>query len=309
MKWKLVAGCIVLAVVIYFLPIPVTQTKSVVVHAHYDKVLGQINNVNAWKNWWPATAGAATTVNDTSLQIHGITYTLKERQPLSIVVAQNNQRVYHVVSVLPSPADTLTTVSWKTLSYLRTAVNQMAASLFFIQPYSPKNLLQRLKSQIDDPVKYYGFVIREERVEDTIILVTNTACTKAMIPGCLRKTFATLQQQLQQAHYQGRAVPMFHVDSTGGDSVHIMAGFSISQNIIVHKPYRMMSMPRAHIVVGYYDGDYANIGRLHEAILLYMKEKKIGMVAVPYEKVLSNPQTATDSVRVKAKVYHPAMLY
>lgn len=309
MKWKIVAGCIALAVVIYFLPIPVTQSKSVVVHAHYDKVLGQINNLNAWKNWWPATGTHIAVFHDTLLQIDGTMYTLKERQPLSIMISQNNRPLYHILSVVPSAADTLTTVSWKTLSYLRTAVNQTVSSLFVSQPYSPKNLLQRLKSHIEDPVKYYGFVIREERVEDTIILVTNTACTKAMIPGCLRKTFAALRQQLQEAHYQGRAVPMFHVDSTGEDSVHIMAGFSITQNIAVHKPYRMMSMPRAHIVAGYYDGDYANIGRLHDAILLYMKEKKIGMVAVPYEKILSDPQTATDSLRVKAKVYHPAMLY
>ena len=169
-------------------------------------------------------------------------------------------------------------------------------------------MLQRVKESMEDPVKYYGFPIRVEPVEDTFILVKSSYAGKAMVQSRIGEIYTSLHQYLDSIHYTGRAEKMFHVDSLSRDSVQVMAGLSLEKRIAVKPPFRLMTMPRAHIVVGDYEGDYNNIYRIHQAVIAYMKDHNIMPVAIVYEKMLSDPHTAEDSLHVRVKVYHPPMI-
>lgn len=298
---------IVILIITCFLPIPVSQTSEVTIHAQFQKTLDQVSSLQRWKAWWPDTGGISVT-GDTVFRTPETEYRLRSKQSLGLVLAQPARSVYHVLTVSPAGYDTVCTLQWKRLSYLRTAITDGIGSLFNNRSYTPGQLLQRVKESMEDPVKYYGFPIRVEPVEDTFILVKNSYATKATVQSRIRESYTSLHQYLDSIRYTGRAEKMFHVDSVSRDSVRVMAGLSLAKRIAVKPPFRLMTMPRAHIVVGDYEGDYKNIYRIHQAVSTYMKDHNIMPVAVVYEKMLSDPRTAQDSLHVRVKVYHPPMI-
>jgi hypothetical protein len=308
MKRKIIAGCIIaLFILLYFLPITITQNSSLTVHASYDKIMTGLNAATAWKKWWPDSAHT-TAVNDTLLQCGSNRFSLQQHTPLSVIITQNGQQAFHAVTVAPNSNNTASTLSWKKVRYLRTAVQETLKSWFGDASYSAATLVQSLKTYIEDPVKYYGFAIQVEPVSDTFILTQKQVCHKSEVPTVLKRTFAALKQQLMQQQYKGKAEPMFFVDSTYADSTFVMAGISIDKDMAAPAPFRMMDMPKAHIVTGHFEGAYKNIGQLHKAMDRYMQDNKISPVAVPYEKVLTPLTTAQDSQHVKVKAFHPSLL-
>lgn len=306
-KWILLAGIVGALIIIYFLPIPVTQTDSVAIQAPYEKTWGQISSLQQWRNWWPDTVGI-NIMGDTVFNTPRSSYYLRNKQTLHLVLEQPGIPVYHVLTVIPGASNTLCTLQWEKISYLRRAVSDKISALFGSNPYAPAQLLEQVKESMEDPVKYYGFPIRVEPVEDTFVLVKHGLATKATIPARVRELYGSLQQHLDSLHYTGRAEKMFHVDSLRGDTVEVMAGLSLAKPVEANAPFRLMTMPRAHIVVGEYEGNYRDIYRIHQAMVNYMKDHNIAPVAVVYEKMLSDPHTAQDSLRVRVKVYHPPMI-
>lgn len=308
MKRKIIAACIVaLLVLLYFLPITITQNSSLTVHASYDKIMNELNTATAWERWWPDSAHT-TAVNDTLLQSGSNQFSLQQHTPLGVIIAQNSKQAFHSVTVAPNSNNTAATLSWKKVRYLRTAVQEALKIWFGGASYSAATLAQGLKRHIEDPLQYYGFAIQIEPVSDTFILTQRLTCHKSEVSAVLKKTFAALEQQLAQQQYRGKAEQMFFVDSTDADSTFVMAGISIEKDVAAPAPFRMMDMPKAHIVTGYFEGAYKNIGKLHQAMDRYMQDHKIAPVAVPYEKVLTPLATAQDSQHVKVKAFHPSLI-
>lgn len=306
-KGFLLIGIVVLLIVVYFLPIPVSQTDEVVIHAPFEKTWGQISSLQRWKGWWPDTAGIFIK-GDTVFHSPAVEYQLRNKRALQLALVQQNQSVYHILTVIPEGNNTSCILQWKKISYLRTAVFDKIRALFGNLLYAPAQLLRQVKESMEDPVKYYGFPISVVPVEDTFVLVKGGYAVKAGLQSRLLELYTSLQQYLDSIRYTGRAEKMFHVDSLGGDSVQVMAGLSLAKPVKAVPPFRLMTMPRAHIVVGEYEGNYQEIYRVHQAMSNYMKDHNIMPVAMVYEKMLSEPRTAQDSLHVKVRVYHPPMI-
>lgn len=300
-------GLVVLLIIVYFLPIPVSQSASVVVHGPYEKALERIITLNRWKTWWPDSANASVK-GDTIFHTPETDYRLDRKEVLGLVLTERNKSVYNLVSVTPADYDTVCTLHWKKVSYLRTALSDKIRSFFNSRNYTMQELLQHIKENLEDPLKYYGFAISIEPIKDTFMLVKNIYCTKANLQNCIRNIYSLLRQHLDSVHYNDRVERMLYIDSAYRDSVMVMAGFSITKRVDAQPPLRMMTMPKAHIVVGDYEGDYKNIQLIHTAIKAYMKDHDIEPVAVEYEKMVSDPRTSQDSMHVKVRVYHPSLL-
>ena len=300
-------GFFLLSVLVYFLPIPVTQTARVTIRMPYLKTFEQISSLENWKRWWPDST-AVMVKGDTIFANGRTAYILNEKKMLSLVFKEDYRLVYHVLTVVPATYDSVSTVQWKKLSYLRTAVDDQLGGWFGRHKYSPDDLLQSLKKTLEDPVRYYGFPISVGPVEDTFVLVKSTFTTRSRLQESILNTYRFLHSYLDSVHYTGRAERMLYMDSSRADSVEVIAGFSITKLLNVQLPLRVMTMPKAHIVIGEYEGDYRNIGAIHRAIQNFMLDHRISAVAIEYEKMLSNPRTAQDSQHVRVKVYHPSYI-
>jgi effector-binding domain-containing protein len=306
MKYKWIIASIILIAIVYFLPIPVSQSHTVSVDLSFDKLLYQVNDLKHWKAWWPDST--SQTIGDTVFKTSSSTYVLKRKDPLRITLSQDNNSILNFISVEPNGDNSTAILRWKQVSYIKTAINQKFKLLIGKERHSIDELLKQIKDHVEDPVKYYGFNIRIEPVIDTFVLVKRQQCLKENIPSCLRELFASLQGQLDKAYYRGRAEKMFFVDSSRTDSIVIIAGISIERRLDILSPFEIKTMPKAHIVVGDYEGDYKHIDLIHKAMVRYMSDHHISAVAVPYEKINVIPQTRQDSLHVKVKVYYPPYL-
>ena len=295
-------------VIVFFLPIPVSHTTSVTIRAPFEKVLAQVSSLERWKRWWPEPSGVQV-IGDTNFHTPRTEYRIDRKQSLGLVLTQDNKSVYHLLTVTPGAGDSSCTLDWKEIAYLRTAVTARIKSFFNRgDNYTPAALTQHIRESTEVPLKYYGFRITIEPVEDTLVLVQQIYCTKENVNRSIEQIYTTVQQYLDALHYTGRAERMFFVDSVRSDSVRVMAGFSITKRIPLKAPFQMMTMPKAHIVTGEYEGDYRNIGSIHAAMNEYMKDHNITPVAVVYEKLLTQPRTREDSMHVKARVYYPSFI-
>jgi effector-binding domain-containing protein len=61
------------------------------------------------------------------------------------------------------------------------------------------------------------------------------------------------------------------------------------------------------MLIGYYQGDYAGLKKLYVAMDNYVFDKHLHIIASPYEKYFTNPQSAQDSMHMKIELHYPIL--
>jgi hypothetical protein len=95
-----------------------------------------------------------------------------------------------------------------------------------------------------------------------------------------------------------------YIENSGNDSLLVMAGFPITKRIQAKDGVECLTMPQnGRMLVGIYNGPYWNLGKLYTAMDQYIRLRHLQKVPALYEKFLSNPTTAKDSLDMKIEVH------
>jgi effector-binding domain-containing protein len=62
---------------------------------------------------------------------------------------------------------------------------------------------------------------------------------------------------------------------------------------------------KGKMLTGYYEGVYPGLRKLYEAMDRYVTDKRLKLIAVPYERYLTDPRSAADSLHMKIELCYP----
>ena len=302
---------------LFFAPIEFGIKKQISIKASIIDVAKQITDLRNWPHW-----NTALKKQDTSLfQFSGITnnvnsflrfndheYTIVQQNAVFVIVKENNQKekpVYHSLYAFPDSFGTSTNVLW---------IKNVSPFTWLKEKMNPSGEveaeLNSLKNFMEDPQQFYGFDIRIGPVVDSLVITKTATSLKTNVPKTISELYKNIFEYAKENNiYVPENSPrMANFYPINKDSVKIMAALPVHKKAPVKNGIVFLEMPsHGKMLMGEYEGSYAGIKKLYAAMNQYFSDKHLQLVAAPYEKYLTNPQSSQDSLHMKIKIYYPIL--
>jgi hypothetical protein len=167
--------------------------------------------------------------------------------------------------------------------------------------------LDSLVTYFSNPLKMYGYPIREIKVTDTAFLFASRTIASADFPQESKALFDMLLRQAGNHKVPYTGVRIFNMDKMGDRRV-IYAGIGIEYRVDTQPgdsaEFKWMPYKKNLLAIDL-EGPYQDVDKAKEALELYRVDKEMVSMAIPFHKYLSDWYGYTDSQQVRVRVCLP----
>jgi effector-binding domain-containing protein len=315
-KFLLVTSLIIIVFICFFLVSSVTFRikREIIIGAPIINVSGEVTDLKNWFHWNLELKNkdislfkmsAQTNRNDSWLRTNDNTYRIVSDNAASIIVKEDNsgKEMVHSIFVFPDSNVMVTQVLWEENL---TPFNWLKEKLHPSDHVEAN--LKSLKNYLEDVKQYYGFDIQSKTVLDSLVITKITITPKANRIKALANLYKDIfsyanKNNLGINDATPRMVNFYEINK---DSVKIMAGVPVNKKAPLSENISYVQMP-AHgkMLVGYYEGDYTGFKKIYGAMNKYIFDNRLEVIAAPYERFLTNPVSARDSLHMKIELCYP----
>jgi effector-binding domain-containing protein len=308
----LIASLLILVACLVWVPVQWKVRKEIRIDAQVEYVSSAITNLHHWKNWNAELIGLDSTRLTYSdfptginafLQSPTQRYTITEFNPEYVLVRTtgDGSPEYQSLSAISDTLDKSTEVIWiRLLSPFRWLKEKILPGSQMDQS------LKHLKFWMEDPLHIYGFPISTEPVIDTLVITSIATCEKNKRIASLAGLYNRMLQYAKEKKIPIGNNRMASFSFSGKDSIRIAAGIPAKEKGPSEAQISVLEMPgHGKMLVGHYEGPYYGIGRLYSAMERYVRDKRLLRVAAVYEKYLTDPKTAQDSLHMRIELHYP----
>ena len=169
-------------------------------------------------------------------------------------------------------------------------------------------LLDEMKSFVEQPLNIYGFDIKEITLNDTLLLVTKFKCDKRPTSAQIYNTANELSKYLNQYNQKAINNPMVTILDNQTYDYTVMVGLSINSRVPETEKFRLKRMPvNGKMFIANVTGGDFKILKGYEALKNYLLDAKRPSPAVPFELLINDRRLNSDSTKWETRIYYPVM--
>jgi len=169
-------------------------------------------------------------------------------------------------------------------------------------------LLDQMKTFVEQPINVYGFEIKEVSLKDTLLVVTNFKSDQKLTNEAVYKESDKITKYLSQFGKKAVNNPMVTILDNQTYDYTIMVGLSIDSKVPETDKFRLKRMPiNGKMFVANVTGGYATIQNGYSALRNYLLDSKRPSPAVPFELLVNDRRQTLDSAKWKTLIYYPVM--
>ncbi len=295
-------------------PVRLEIKKEISVNEPVEYAGCPFTDLRQWKNWnveFSTLDSARMRYSDRSSGVNASLrsgdniYTITETNPVYVQVRADlgGTKEYHFIQAVSDSLDRTTRVVWirslPLFGWLR--------ERFFTGKEMDQSL-RNLKYIIEDSLRLYGFPISIETVKDTLVVTKVASCAKKDKIVSLGRMYHSIFEYAKKKDVPLSNCRMANFSLSGRDSIRISAGIPTTKKGFSDQQISILEMPsHGRMLVGHYEGPYSGLGRLYAAMERYSRDKRLLKVAMVYEKYLTDPKTAEDSLHMRIEIYFPIL--
>jgi hypothetical protein len=285
---------------LFFGPPHFDAAQQLTIGLPIDQVSPQITDTRNWSHWF----GDLKNIDSSCFYCNGSRYTILNQRPARIVVKEESDegKIYHFFSVSSDSFGRATRISWVK------AYTPFYWIKYKLDPSSRKDsALHSLKTYLEDPLRYYGFRMYILPVTDTLV-ITKKAITSI---NDRIKTLSRLYNNLREYASSNDILldenqpRMAYFKPVGKDSILIWAGLPSDKKTLPGNGVESLALPKkGRMLVGLYEGPYDGLEKLYSSMDKYVRDRNFSRVPAQFEKYLTNPASAADSLHMKIEVHY-----
>ncbi len=310
-------------------PARVHIERSLTIHAPYEIIHDQINNLKNWKNWSPwykkdsaakfsyngtdAGAGAAFTWDSKNPQVGQGTMTITSSNADSVCIAiEFGNRGPASSKFVFLKSDSTTKITWAMENDMGMNPVGRIAGLFMDKMVGPdfENGLANLKSFTEAIPKKpaYKFKIMEEDAAEKVYIIKRDSLSWDSIQAFYAKNLHLLLEASMKAKLEMAGAPAglyFKWDEASRSTI-MAAAIPVKGNANTKvKGFETLVVPAGKNLHIAYLGGYYGIGNAHMEMDTYMKEKNLLQGIPMIEEYVSDPGSEPDSTKWLTNIYYP----
>ncbi len=291
--------------------IPRVQQREITVSNNLPNIVAALWEPQNWTRWapdvsevWRMDSGACRfgqSGDSVSIVIPGSTFVVRRASALNYEVEEQSSGRHSVFVVGVAP--------WSPNGSAVLAYAKNSNLLFSLFPFLdgagfPDRTILALGSYLNDPIRYYGYPIREKAAQDTFFVTYRKMLpAKGLFDG-LKGMFDSLGRYCRE---NGLAARNHNVafTRTSADSVEVLAGMNVDRDVAIDSRSGFMQLPGAQLLVtASYEGPFRDRQRVYAAVRKYLFDHAKVTQGFCFEKYLS-PLPANDSSRVHIELEYP----
>ena len=306
----LVAGILFAALILLSAFIPMAGKDQILIKAPLNNILLAVQDLSKWKNWHPDLLSSSpepvAAADQQQYRAKNLQVKILSKSPFGILVNENQNGKEKVYSLLVIPSDD-PGISAVQIAYKTTLLKGMLEQITSLFSGKPDPQLAALRSYLTEPKRYYGYEMAFITVTDTLVATTLSKASQGAVTDSLKQMFARLHDFTERNRLTVTDKPIAYIQrNTRGES-NLMAGLPVSRETEPQGSIRFQKMPLGRMLIVEFSGDYRNIQKAYTAADRYINDYGLKTVALPYERYLTNAVTATDSTRMKIRLYFPIL--
>ena len=278
----------------------------------YEKTVEHIVRPQLLTRWFSLsstdTAGQqANFSGSTTVLSHGnetASFTITNPLAIDVKLTNDNKSASYLVTIAP---DTVTANH----SYASLHISAPRWQHWFGRDALNRSIREnwsRFDTYLNDSKLFYGFAIRKERVEDSAFLFTRATTDSLHRQTETTALFERLFAAARKAGAQYTGVRIFHAEKNDSGKIEIAGGIGIKNPVLLSKAdaVQYKGMPHGkNFLVADYEGPYKDVSKVYEAVRRYVHDHSLTVMALPFEKILSQGYSFGDNDRVKLLVTYP----
>ncbi|HEX2535666.1 MAG TPA: GyrI-like domain-containing protein [Chitinophagaceae bacterium] len=310
-KWVLiVSGLLIVFLAGIFLLIPsrAEGTVQVLVAAPSGSVYRSLVSDQQWKAWWPGTPLPTPKAGPVSeFQYEDRQFTVQKVMEGTAVTIRKGEKVLEsFLRIIPAGEDS-TLLQW---SYgLPGTANPFIRLGNYFRAQSAREdletLLAKLKGHLEKEENLYGFNVQQEKVKDTIMVVTRTQTDHFPDTSDIYRLVRSLQvyiagQQAQETNY-----PMLHISREEEGTYGIMVAIPVNRVLPEQGTVFTKRMVAGDILVAEVRGGLYTTLRAMQEMENYVLDHKLASPAIPFELLVTDRSREPDTTRWITRIYYP----
>jgi hypothetical protein len=298
------------AVVFSLMPASASVNANMVVIAPQSVVYRCLTDGRLLQKWWPGSkvtvtsASKSVVVSDNAFRF---VVTPRPFNVVSIRVEQGSTPVQSFITLMPL-LDPRTDVIWRA---------ELPGSGVFarIRNYSKRRdlkrnmdtVLKRLQVFLQSEQNVYGFSIRQERVTDTLLVVTKQLDTVKPAVETYYRLINTLHDYIARTGAQEVNYPMLNISRV--DSVHYqtMVAIPVNKPLPGRGPILAKRMVPGNILVAEVRGGTAAVEEGFRQLDAYVSEHRTRPPGLPFQSLVTDRRTEPDTSKWITRLYYPIL--
>ena len=294
-----------------FIPAKLEFGKAIYIHANRNITSRYIADQAKWVKWWPADNPdiLATKENEES------TYTFKNyhytivREALggtSILIKYNGKKINSFLHLIALKPDSVV-AEWK--GELKETNNPVARlNNYFLALRVKENIseiLQNVKTFLENNERAYGLKIIQQQVKDTILIATKFTANKYPSAADIYNIVTGLRGYISSNGATETNPPMLNVTR---DSIYnIMVAIPVNKVIPATGKFVLKRMvPGKILVTEVKGGDYTAAEALRQ-LTLYMEDNQLTAPAIPFQSLVTERTKEPDTTKWITRIYYPVI--
>lgn len=261
-----------------------------------------------WNAWWPKNnVSPKQNLSNTSFIYKNISYTPGNPvyNAVSVVLAEGDKNYNGNLVVLPVSKDSIL-LDW---SIEINRSNNLLKKLWSVEPgkqikANTIELLDSIKSFLEDNVKIYQIPITQAKVADTMLIATRFSSVTYPPTSLIYQNIEKLQRYVTKNNAAQTNPPMLHVmkDSSAYEA---MVAIPINKKIADSEDFVTKKMfPGKILITEVKGGTYSTMHAMQQ-LEAFISDYSIGSPAIPYESLITNRKEESDTSKWLTRLSYP----
>lgn len=307
------ATLVIISLILTYTLIPgtITVSKSVFVKANQDAAFRKLKNASSWTEWWPGTS----TVSKEGKQV----FTWKEKNNFEVEsdffnafrigASFDGDSSESILSFLPDTNDSME-IRWQTSFTTDNNPVTRIREYFFAKRINNafESLIHKLGTYLSDAKNVYGFPFKEETVPFEFLISTKQEFDHKPTVTEVYAMIGKLKDYSQENKSKETGAPLLYswpVDSTRFEA---QVALPVDKKLPETKNFSLKWMLKGgNIIAAELTGGPHTITEAMKQIDLYVGDHKRSRVAIPFQQLITNRLTESDTTKWITKVYYPVI--
>ncbi|HUQ67409.1 MAG TPA: GyrI-like domain-containing protein [Flavitalea sp.] len=289
----------------WFLPRTITVSATAISKVSDEAVYRSLVNFNNWEKWWPEKQ---TNAKKDTLYFKGSLYHLRKLRYRAFAIdIMEGGKIYPSELILATMRNNTIVMEWKT------NITSGYEPFSKIDVYKKSRTVQKntqailscLKSFMNKTENLYGVNIRETKVKDSVIVVSEKTSRQYPSTSEIYAIVKSLKKHIGKKHAKELNYPMLNVDTTSGKFL-TRVGIPVNKDLDVKGThFAIKRMVLGNILVADVKGGPCSIKNALEEFERYLYDYRRRSPAIPYQTLITDRLNEHDTSKWVTKICYP----
>jgi len=314
-KWLigfLIVSVAILAAIYVFIPNKVEISKKVYITVPSDIAYRFVSDEGNWIRWWPGQSvdpSKADTNKPASFIYNRTNYAIIHKMNvIQVLITHKKDRLNSTILIIPLKKDS-SALHWK--GVMETGSNPFEKIQRYRHAKNIKknmgDIFKSLQSFLENKENLYTIPIQRTTVRDTLLVSIKVETNHYPSTTDIYNLIADLKQYISRQAAKETNYPMLHVLKTDSNRFQTMVAIPVNRELKNSENYVFKRMVPGSILVAEVKGGIQRIEKASAEMETYINDNQLVPPAIPFESLVTNRMTETDSTKWITRLYYPIL--